>query len=511
MIALSNVADEYNDEEHHTDAAQLLDRALAIYKGAAAINQPTRPTKRCFIIQKAAFSDAGDMLGCINTCRRFLEFLDALPLSQKDEENMRHRRETYTLMGRCLARLDRPDEAREAFRHAEEDVHLLDFRKHKANMKDLPDLAFDLLLIGEYERSASTIRKTLEPDNILHDDENLPDAYLAQLQPLVDSLEQMGVFDFDYRRFLRGAMLLEAAGIQTSHEFSVDANWWRNTECYLQNPSIFAIDSKRVFLGLKKTDEVLSVSNWAESTSHHFRYMAASLSEMGNDPGAALLSAHAASRYFIAPSEPFWQGLVLVADAALFRRKFELVLLVLRSAWDAYRCKYSIDCYLMCCFVDEYVNDSEYIIRTENAGDNTSEIGIRQAFLSQACALLAQAGELSANMDRPENRIQTDNREEDDREAAVDLQIRESHLARVESRLVDLGAERLLVAANNEARAATVQSETRKIRRVRSFADSVASESRVLCWRRISRSRSWESLRGVPDKVDHGSSCLFFE
>jgi hypothetical protein len=148
--------------------------------------------------------------------------------------------------------------------------------------------------------------------------------------------------------------------------------------------------------------------------------------------------------------------------------------------------------------VDEYVSDCEYIHKTETAGDETARI--ERPFLEQACALLAQARELSIDMHRSQIRTRIGDKKEDSSVAEETLQSREARHTELESRLVDLEAGPLLVAAraSREALATTVKKEKRRIRRVRSFAGSVSDLPRVVCWRAYFRSRSLESLRGVP-------------
>ncbi|KAL2784229.1 hypothetical protein BJX66DRAFT_90959 [Aspergillus keveii] len=498
MIALIWIAWEYNQKQSHMDAAKLLDRALAIYEGASATDQPTRPARSCFLLQRMAFWDASDMPACINTCRQLLQFLDGLPQSRVDEVNTHHRRETYKFIGWCYARLDNFNEARGAFRHAAEGVYLLDISKHKARMNDLPNLAMGLLIVGDYEKSAWTIRKTLGPDHISHKEGSLLDTDLGRLQPLADTIEQMGVFDFDHRSFIRGASLLKAAQLSAADEPSAEIDWWIDAALNLEDPPVPAFRYQRIILLLKAIDILLCDTNCAERAFFYYRDVAASLAGMGNQSASSLVTVDGASRYFTNHSESFWQGLVLLADAALYDRRFQQALLLLRAAWDVYRCDCFTDWDLLCYFVDEYVSDCEYIHKTEMAGDETARI--ERPFLEQACVLLAQARELSIDMHRLQIRTRIGDKKEDSSVAEEAMQSREARHAELESRLVDLEAGPLLVAAraSREALATTVKKEKRRIRRVRSFAESVSDIPPVVCWRAFSRSRSLESLRGVP-------------
>jgi tetratricopeptide (TPR) repeat protein len=491
MLPLGAVASDYNQKGKYMDAANLMDRALDIPGGVPSMEQLAWPTRFCFETQRAALYNAGDIQACMTCCRRLLEFLDGLPQDLTSESNTRCRRDTYMEMGWCFARLGSFGKAKEAFRQAANGLQLSNHSIHEDYTEALSSLAYGLLLTGNYEKCAMTVRKFLATDNVTEDETTLCPIPFERIQSLVDKMEGMGIIESDYRNLLRSASLLKTAEELKSRNASADAEWWIHKASYLEDPPVPAFRCKRVLLCLKAIDILLGDTNRTLTTVIYYGRLAGSLSAMGHQSAAGLVSADAASWCFSNLRVRFWVGMVFQADAALRDRKFEQTMLFLRSAWYVSRWDCLIDFRILIIFANHYVAGGEHIIRTEQVGDLTANI--LQPFLKQARAFLVQAREVSIELHRPENRIQADSKE-DDSIAAEALQAREKELAELESRLVALEPGVSLAAASNEAPPLTV-----KLKRARSFSESASGQPLVSCRRRVLRPRSWELLCGVRD------------
>ncbi|KAJ0417654.1 hypothetical protein BJY00DRAFT_199928 [Aspergillus carlsbadensis] len=497
MRPLVAVADDYYERGEYADAAKLIDRAMAIWEGIPLTDHPAELTTDCLETQRIVLYDLGDMEACTVCCQRFLKFLGGLPPDRADQLTTHYRRDTYRAMGWCFARLGSFIQAREAFQQAAEGIQLLDNAKDEEYMTDLPDLAFGLLLTGDYENCVITVCKHQEPDDILDDEATLYPHAFDWLQPVVDCLEQMGAIESNYKDFLRCATLLKAAERPTCGDRTTDADWWHSKAAELHNPSIPVFQSKRLVLLLKAIDILVPcLADRMDGAFRKFRRFVFCLFEMDHAQAATLVSAEVASRYLSDHSKPLWVGFLLLADAALYDRRLEQTAHFLHLAWNVTRCGCPEHWDFPFFFAEECAGNSEIIADAEQTGGPVfTGIG---PLLEQARTFLEKARELSTDMRYQDVRMQTGNEEEDDSSVAESRQSREARFEDVEWRLFTLQLGAPVVAPSKEAPPSNARSVMSKLRRVRSFTDAASDQPPVSCWRTFSRSRSLESLRGVP-------------
>jgi tetratricopeptide (TPR) repeat protein len=358
MDCLRAVAREYRRKGKHADAAELMGRTLAMLDGIPLMDQPTFDRCQCFEIQRKALFDAGDMLACITCCQRYVEFLNRLPPSDLDGLKMHYQRETYSTMGWCFARLDNFDQAKAAFLQAINSAQPMDDGKLQEILKVVPDLAYSLLLTGSYKQCAKYLPKTIAPSTVAEEEA----AYtFGRMQRLADKLKGMGIIKSDFKKFLRTASLLKAAEDLKPRNASADAEWWIHKASWLNDPPVPAFRCELASLYLKAMDIVLCDADLAPNTINYYRDLAAGLFEMGDEPAAALVSADGVSRYFTDNSSPFWWGLLLQGAAALYGRRFEQTLLLLRSAWTLSRWDGPRVWILLVFFVQEYLSTGKVI------------------------------------------------------------------------------------------------------------------------------------------------------
>ncbi|KAL2869064.1 uncharacterized protein BJX67DRAFT_379543 [Aspergillus lucknowensis] len=489
MERMRMVADEYDASGNYTEAIAVMEQVMAIYEKSGL--KTGSEIRQSFLAQVRVLYQGLQFQPCIDSGRRFLEFLEK-SVGGKDqrEDDVHWRRKAQLMLASSFAIIEKMDDARALYRQAADGLRQVEMNeRHEKNVRDLPWLATDLALAGEYERSAFVSRKILESRKVSYDEKDKEAGGLCKLQSLVGKLQQIGFLDSHYTDLLHCLSLLKAVDQEGQSTELGPVVWWREKVLQIADNAVPSFCKKMVIPCLKIIDTLLCLDD-LDFASAWYRYLVQSCFEIGCRAAAELVAADGASRYFADPDSPLWRGLVLQASASLYSGRLLQRKLLMRAAWENSRCNCPEDWETVLFFAEEHIGDAEHLA-SDNDGQNETT---RQLFLRQACAYFVKATERSKALSTPEDNVRTAARDEDDGSAA-DRKEREELLGDLKERLDKIGAGSLLDEATAESKPSTPRNH--QLRRVKSFAGFGRSQSRPTCWRDFNQSRSLESVRGL--------------
>ncbi|KAM6532663.1 hypothetical protein FALCPG4_005715 [Fusarium falciforme] len=194
------VAEEYLDKGNYAEAASWAGEAVAMGEGS----KHTMCLDR-LLIQRDAFDFLNDTQKCVAVSLKILDFLEPSGRDQEEQKSDRRiQRETQLCIATSLAIQGDLEEARSWYCRAADGAGSLPTDEqhplYTEDIDDLPDLATDLALVGEYERSELTCRKFLQIRKCFHDDRKTQD--FQTIGPLVDKLRQLGSIELNYQSLL---------------------------------------------------------------------------------------------------------------------------------------------------------------------------------------------------------------------------------------------------------------------------------------------------------------------
>ncbi|KAJ5470367.1 Tetratricopeptide-like helical [Penicillium desertorum] len=489
MKDLRKVADQYYSTNNFADAAGVMAEAMAVWENSGS--KSNIEVRTSLETQRNALFSANEPSQCLVVSRRLLDFLKSDTEGKQPEKNDIHlRRQTCALAASSSAALGNMNEAITWYCQSSDDARLLDVSKESHDcLWDLYELAIDLALIGEYDRSSAVCLKVLEMHKISYEDRENAKEGFRNLEALVTKLQQVELVGSGYKEFLDCFSLLKAKEELTYLTAEVD--WWIKIATLIEVHHVTSFRGQKVLPYLKAIDTSLCASSELKQAVSLYRALAEYSVEVGNRPAAELLWADATAQCFAKPIQGFVEGLILLSDAALHNRRFRQRKLLIGTAYANCAC----DCYddwdEESYFAGEHVDDVEHLARIADVSDE-----MRLFYLETACAHVARARKASNAMDvrrfgnwwsRDKDEIEEDEYEAEEREA------REGLIIDLERRLRDVGGGLLL----DKAIQSKAQPLRKQPRRIKSFAGLVEAKPQT-CWRNYSQSRSWELLPGLP-------------
>jgi hypothetical protein len=489
MKDLRKVADQYYSTNNFADAAGVMAEAMAVWENSGS--KPNIEVRTSLETQRNALFSANEPSQCLVVSRRLLDFLKSDTEGKQPEKNDIHlRRQTCALAASSSAALGNMNEAITWYCQSSDDARLLDVSKESHDcLWDLYELAIDLALIGEYDRSSAVCLKVLEMHKISYEDRENAKEGFRNLEALVAKLQQVELVGSGYKEFLHCFSLLKAKEELT--DLTAEVDWWIKIATLIEVHHVTSFRGQKVLPYLKAIDTSLCASSELKQAVSLYRTLAEYSVEVGNRPAAELLWADATAQCFAKPIQGFVEGLILLSDAALHNRRFRQRKLLIGTAYANCAC----DCYddwdEESYFAGEHVDDVEHLARIADVSDE-----MRLFYLETACAHVARARKASNAMDvrrfgnwwsRNKDEIEEDEDEAEEREA------REGLITDLERRLRDVGGGLLL----DKAIQSKAQSLRKQLRRIKSFAGLVEAKPQT-CWRNYSQSRSWELLPGLP-------------
>jgi hypothetical protein len=210
MKDLRKVADQYYSTNNFADAAGVMAEAMAVWENSGS--KPNIEVRTSLETQRNALFSANEPSQCLVVSRRLLDFLKSETEGKQPEKNDIHlRRQTCALAASSSAALGNMNEAITWYCQSSDDARLLDVSKESHDcLWDLYELAIDLALIGEYDRSSAVCLKVLEMHKISYEDRENAKEGFRNLEALVTKLQQVELVGSGYKEFLHCFSLLKA-------------------------------------------------------------------------------------------------------------------------------------------------------------------------------------------------------------------------------------------------------------------------------------------------------------
>lgn len=435
ITCLYAVALSYLDRGSYADAASWAGDAVAVGEGSKH--------KLCLdslLVQRDAFYFLDDTQKCVAVSLKILDFLEPSVRDQKHQKSDRDiQRGVQLYIEISLAIQGDLEEARFWYCKAADCAGSLPTDEqhplYTEDIDDLPDLATDLALVGEYKRSELTCLKFLQIRKYFHDDRKTPD--FQTIGPLVDKLGRLGSIELDYQRLLHCFSLLKPhmwplRAKKDTIDLDMETEWWGRCARSLENHVVPHFRQNWTLFCLKQIDTYLSQDDGWGKAFHLYEELGKHFSEVGDVTAAKVVLSDATCRYLADLSSIFSTGLILASMGFLYQQRFPQRRILLLSAHEAWKNLphhhplnvFSGEVY----FASTFTKDAEFLGKSSAASD------LQASFVQQACKHLTRARDAKDQLGERDP-------DDPDEDATEEQKARQMAIIDLEDRLRILGSE----------------------------------------------------------------------
>ncbi|KAL2692525.1 hypothetical protein Neosp_002935 [[Neocosmospora] mangrovei] len=460
ILWLHLVAEQYLGVENNAEAASWAGEALAVGKGSK-----DTMCLDLLLIQRDAFYNLNDTQRCVTACLKILDFLEPLGRDQEEQKSDRPiQRATQLCIAISFAIQGDLEKARFWYCKAADDaISLPTDEQHPfytEDIDDLPKLATDLALVGEYERSELICLKFLQLRKCSHDERRTKD--FQKLGPMVDKLGRLGSIQLDNQRLLQCFSLLKPCflllwEIEGPMDLDKEIAWWGSCARDLKDHVVPNFRQNWTLFCLKRIDSELSQDDDLEEAFDWYKDLGEYYYKVGDVAAAEMVLRDAISRSLADLSCPFSWGLTMASTIFLYQRRFHQRRVLLLSANEAWK-NSAPDLWSVfsreASFAIKFTEDAELLGKSDVSSD------LQVSFVQQAYEHLMKARDANDHLEDgdPDDLDEDATEEQKDRhETIIDL----------EDRLRSLGSETLppqIADGNQEA-----TKGNRTLRRVKSL------------------------------------------
>ncbi|KAJ4223312.1 hypothetical protein NW759_005947 [Fusarium solani] len=431
------VAQEYHSKGNYAEAASWAGEAVAM----GEVSKRTMCLDP-LLIQRDAFYSLNDTQKCVAVSLKILNFLEPSGRDQEEQKSDRRiQHVTQLYIATSLAIQGDIEEARSWYCKAADGVSSLPTDEQHPlcteNIGDLPVLAAELALVGEYERSELTCLKFLQIRKCLHDDRKTQ--HFQEVEQLVDKLGQLGSIKLNYQRLLHCFSLLKLCiwplqAINDPMCLDMEAEWWGRRARALENHVVPNFRQNWTVFCLKYIDTRFGQDGGLDEASDWYEDLGEHYSEVGDVTAAEIVLSDAASRYLADFSLVFSTWLILASTVFLYQQRFPQRRVVLLSAHEAWRNNADPDPWNVflgeAYFARKLTEDVEFLRESSAASD------LQALFVQQAYEHLTRARDANDQLGEGD----PDDLDED---TAEEQKERQETIVDLEDRLRFLGSEPL--------------------------------------------------------------------